>query len=53
MKGTLNQVLTHTTCAIINTNKVLELKWGVIVRAPGWMYIMMTMQFTFYKLSRL
>lgn len=36
-KGTLNQVLIHTTCAIININKVLELKWGVIVRAPGWM----------------
>jgi hypothetical protein len=52
-KGTLNQVLMHRTCGIINTNKVLELKWGVIVRAPGWMYIMMTMQFTFYKLSRL
>ena len=27
-KGTLNQVLMYTTCAIINTNKVLELKWG-------------------------
>jgi len=27
-KGTLNQVLMHTICAIINTNKVLELKWG-------------------------
>jgi len=27
-QGTLKQVLLHTTCAIINTNKVLELKWG-------------------------
>ena len=35
----------HTTCGIINSNLVLELKWGVIVRAPGWIYIMMTMQF--------